>query len=66
MQNLKKPKKYAFFNSGSIYFFSPDKYIYDFNLEQNMTALEFHKKIVEERNDPSVFILDGAGKQVEI
>lgn len=59
--------QFAFFNSGSVYFFKPFKPIYDIRndgVKQN--ALEFHKDIVKERNDPSVFILDNHGKLVEV
>lgn len=59
--------KYAFFNSGSVYFFEPYKTVYDIRFENSrQTALDFHIKLVKERNDPSVYILDNHGNVVDV
>lgn len=53
--------KYAFYNSGTIYFFTPSKWIYDPRDETNATALDFHKKLVREKNSKNCFIVDNRG-----
>jgi hypothetical protein len=57
--------KYAFYNSGTIHFFNPNKLVYDPRDEVNASSLEFHKKLVKERNRKDCFIVDNYGMPLE-
>ena len=58
-QKYVKPAKFTFFNSGTQYSFDPKKKT---NMNNEfITLLELHKREVEFRNSPDVFILDDTG-----
>jgi fructose-1-phosphate kinase PfkB-like protein len=49
---------YSFHNSGTVYFFKPNKPAYDIRDGVKRTALEFHTMLVKEANRLDVFICD--------
>jgi hypothetical protein len=53
---------YSFYNSGTFYFFKPNRPAFDVREQKRMTALEFHTKLVKEANRPDVFICNEHGQ----
>jgi hypothetical protein len=52
---------YSFHNSGTVYFFKPDKDAYDVRSGTKQSSLVFHSKLVNEANRLDVFICDNYG-----
>ena len=57
-------KVYSFHNQGTIYFFKPEKTAYDIRVNKRQSALDFHINLVNEADDPAVFICDDRGVMI--
>ncbi len=56
--------KYAFFNSGTGYFFKPEKVVYDVRTNTKYRNVDFHIMLMKQANSPSCFVLDDKGAMI--